>query len=260
MATALITGASYGLGADFARLLAAEGHELILVARSLEHLKTIQAELEARYASTVYVLPQDLSDPQASGKLYDALVERGWNVEVLINNAGIGDFGLFHTSDLTRMQQMMQLNMNTLTLLTRLLLTGMLAKGRGKILNVASTAAFQPGPLMAVYFATKAYVLSLSVALANELKGSGVTVTALCPGATQTQFEKNANLEDSKLFKRLRPATSLDVAAFGIRSMNKGRTVAIHGWMNRWASSLIKYFPLTWQAAVVRIMQEKISS
>lgn len=256
MATVLITGASYGMGADFARLMASSHHHLILVARSQDKLLTLKEELTKLYLIEIDLISCDLS---ASGAAY-TLVEKLSPlkpVDVLINNAGIGDFGFFHELDPVKQQQMMELNMTNLTLLTRLLLPAMIKKHSGKILNVASTAAFQPGPLMAVYYATKAYVVSFSVALSNELKGTGVSVTVLCPGATATQFVENANLNDSKLFKRLKLASSKDVAWFGIKAMNRREVIVIEGLMNRVMAFMVRFMPITWQAALVRKIQEK---
>ncbi|HSZ73079.1 MAG TPA: SDR family oxidoreductase [Cytophagaceae bacterium] len=257
MSSVLITGASFGLGSDFAQLFAADKYELILVARSLDRLITLQKELQDKYKVTVHVLACDLAKGNAAYTLKEELDKKGWKVDVLINNAGFGDFGLFHELDAVRQQQMIELNVTTLTMLTRLLLPEMIKNKQGKILNVASTAAFQPGPLMAVYFATKAYVLSFSAALANELKGTGVTVTTLCPGATATHFVQHANLSDSKLFKRMKPASSMDVARFGVRALDKGKVVAVHGWLNRMMSWSVHFFPITWQTTLVHKIQER---
>lgn len=259
MSTVLITGASFGLGVDFATLFAADKYELILVARSEDRLMELQKTLNETYKATSYVIACDLAQHNAAFDLKSELDRRQLQVDVLINNAGFGEFGLFHEIDAVRQQQMIELNVTTLTSLTRLLLPDMIKRKQGKILNVASTAAFQPGPLMAVYFATKSYVLSFSAALANELKGTGVTVTTLCPGATETQFVKNANLDNSKLFKRMKPATSMDVAKFGVQAMHKGQVVAVHGVVNKLLSWSVKFFPITWQTAMARKIQERVS-
>ncbi|MDB5271938.1 MAG: short-chain dehydrogenase/reductase [Chitinophagaceae bacterium] len=258
MSTVLITGASFGLGADFAQLFAADKYELVLVARSEDRLIELKNQLEAKYKVTTNVIACDLANGHAAFTLKEALDKKGLSIDVLINNAGFGDFGLFAELDPVRQQHMIDLNVTTLTLLTRLLLPDMLKRKQGKILNVASTAAFQPGPLMAVYFATKSYVLSFSLALANELKGTGVTVTALCPGATETHFVKNANLDDSKLFKRMKPATSMEVAQYGVKALHNGKVVAVHGFINSLMAWSVRFFPLTWQTAVVRKIQEKV--
>jgi len=259
MSTVLITGASFGLGADFAALFAADKYELILVARSEDRLVDLQEKLNAKYKTKSYVIACDLATHNAAFDLKSELDRRNLQVDVLINNAGFGEFGLFYEIDAVRQQQMIELNITTLTSLTRLLLPDMIKRKQGKILNVASTAAFQPGPLMAVYFATKSYVLSFSAALANELKGTGVTVTTLCPGATETHFVQHANLGDSKLFKRMKPASSMDVAKFGVNALHKGKVVAVHGFFNRLLSWSVVFFPITWQTAMARKIQERVS-
>ena len=259
MSTVLITGASFGLGADFATLFAADKYDLILVARNKDRLLEIQENLQNKYGVKVSVISCDLSKHEAAFELKAALDEQSLKVNVLVNNAGFGEFGLFSEIDAIRQQQMMELNVITLTMLTRLLIPDMILRKQGKILQVASTAAFQPGPLMAVYFATKSYVLSFSAALANELKGTGVTVTTLCPGATETHFVKNANLGDSKLFKRMKPASSMDVAKFGVRALHKGKVIAVHGFLNRLLTWSVAFFPITWQSAMVRKILERVS-
>jgi short-subunit dehydrogenase len=258
MSTVLITGASFGLGADFAALFAADKYELILVARSKDRLLELQENLQARYNVKITVISCDLAKSAAAFELKAELDKQSLQVDVLVNNAGFGEFGLFHEIDALRQQQMIDLNVTTLTMLTRLLVTDMVKRKQGKILNVASTAAFQPGPLMAVYFATKSYVLSFSAALSNELKGTGVTVTTLCPGATETHFVKNANLGDSKLFKRMKPASSMDVAKFGVNALHKGKVVAIHGFFNSILAWSVGFFPITWQTAMARKIQERV--
>ena len=256
MGTVLITGASYGIGADFARLFASGHHNLILVARSLDKLTTLKEELTKKYLINIDLIACDLSLSGAAHSLYNQL-KKEQQINVLVNNAGIGDYGLFHELEVLKQQQMIELNITNLTLLTRLLLPEMVKLRSGKILNVASTAAFQPGPLMAVYYASKSYVLSFSVALANELKGTGVSLTVLCPGPTSTKFVENANLTGSKLFKRSEPANAKSVALCGIKAMNRGDVIAIEGTMNKVIVFLVRFFPLTWQAAMVRIVQEK---
>lgn len=258
MSTVLITGASFGLGADFARLFAKAKYELILVARSEDRLLELQQELRKDYNATSTVIPFDLTASTAAFDLMSEVERKNLKVDVLVNNAGFGEFGFFYEIDAKRQQQMIELNVIAMTSLTRLVLPGMIERKQGRILNVASTAAFQPGPLMAVYFATKAYVLSFSVALSNELKGTGVTATTLCPGPTETQFLKNAHLNDSKLFKRMKPATSMEVAEFGFQSMLKGRAVAIHGFTNSLVAWSVRFFPITWQAAMARKIQERV--
>ena len=217
--TALITGASSGIGRDLAREHARRGGRLILVARRGDRLETLAAELVDRHGIAVTVLPCDLAAPGAAAALHQEVAGRGLVVDQLINsNAGFGGLGLFHEMDPQRQAAMVQLNVMTLTQLTRLFLLVMIARGRGRVLNVASTAAFMPGPTQAVYFATKAYVLSFTEAVAVELEGTGVTMTALCPGATVTEFADQAAAGNKRMF-RAGAATSAEVAAFGYRAM-----------------------------------------
>lgn len=223
---ALITGASGGIGAEFARLHAAEGGDLFLVARSAERLEALKSELESQHNVGVGLLAIDLSVDGAAQKVWEAVESAGAAVDVLINNAGFGDHDLFHECDLAKQESMMRLNMNTLTSLTRLVLPGMVQRGRGRVLNVASTAAFMPGPLQAVYYATKAYVLSFSQAIAEELRDTGVTATALCPGPVKTGFVAAGDLEGVKAFENA--ASPRSVAECGYRAMQRGKLVAIN--------------------------------
>src|SRR5271166_4002120 len=197
--TALITGASFGIGAEFARIFAREGYHLVLVARTADKLRQIASELEKAHGTRSLILATDLSDPGAAAYVLDQTMRASIQVDVLVNNAGFGQYGLFAENDLEECLRQIQLNVTTLTHLTRLYLPAMIERKSGGILNVASAAAFQPGPLMAVYFATKAYVLHFSEALSNELNGTGVTVTCLCPGPTATEFLKRANIADIRL-------------------------------------------------------------
>jgi short-subunit dehydrogenase len=226
---ALVTGASSGIGADLARELARDGHDLVLSARNVEPMQALAAELEAHGAGVV-VLPGDLSRPGAAAELAREIEGRSLAIDVLVNNAGLGAIGRFDQMDPQRINEMLQVNIVALTELTRLLLPGMVARRRGRVLFVASTASFQPGPRMAVYFATKAYVLSLGEALAYELRATGVTVTTLCPGATATNFFKTAGANEIAL----RPAmTSAEVARIGYRACKAGRRVVVTGTLNR---------------------------
>lgn len=231
--TALITGATGGLGREFAMLAAADGCDLVLIARSESALADLRAEIGKKFPVRCYILPCDLSYSGAAQYVFGFVREEGIRVDILINNAGFGDFGPVAESDLARLEQMMQVNMAALVGLTRLLLPSMLAHGYGRILNVASLAAFQPGPLMAVYYASKAFVLSFSEALAFECKGTGVTVTALCPGPTRTGFEKNARAEQSGLFHRLPVQEAAAVAAYGYKRLRRKKLLAVPGARNK---------------------------
>lgn len=224
--TALITGASAGIGEELARVHAEKGGDLILVARRKERLESIATELRAEYGVQVQVIAADLAKPGAAKKLMADVDALGMQVDVLINNAGFGGHGKFHESGLERDQRMMQLNMVALTELAYYFSQGMVERGAGKILNVGSTAGFLPGPLQAVYYASKAYVNSFSQAIANELRGTGVTVTVLCPGPVATEFQEAGDLDGVKGFDLAADARS--VALCGYRAMERGELLAVN--------------------------------
>ena len=231
MSTALITGASGGIGYELARLFARDHHNLVLVARSADKLAQVASELQV-HGITVKTFALDLAEPPAPKFLFDQLHREGIQVDILINNAGFGAFGDFAHMPDDQILGQINLHILALTQLTRLFLPPMLARRNGRIMNVASTAGFQPGPLMAVYYATKAYVISFSEAIANELQDSGVTVTCFCPGATHTGFAKRAGNDKSRLFK-LAAMSAEKVARDGYRAVMEGRTLAISG-MHNW--------------------------
>lgn len=252
--TALITGASSGIGESLARQLAAHGADLILVARTEDRLHALAAELGARYRVQVHVLPADLNLPGAASQLHAAVQARGLSVDILVNNAGLGGYGEFSTQPSDEIDRMITVNIGALTGLTRAFLPDMLARGRGRVLNVASTAAFQPGPLMAVYYATKAYVLSFSEAIAEEVAGSGVSVTALCPGPVQTGFQAVSRLGESDLLSgpaRLAILSADEVARLGVRGMLVGQRVVVAGRLNRVQTLLPRLLP---RAVVTRLI------
>jgi len=251
--TALITGASGGLGVEFARIHASKGDDLVLVARSKAKMDQLKIELENEFAVSVCVIAIDLSVTSALQLIYDELKSQHIHVDYLINNAGFGDFGLFAECDWERQLEMINLNITALAGLTRLFLPEMIRSGFGKILNIASTAAFQPGPTMSIYFATKAFVLSFSEAIANELKGTGVTVTALCPGATETGFKSAAALGKSNLFKGNGIARSKDVAEFGYKAMMKGKTVVVQGFLNLLMAESVRFAPRNLVTVIARL-------
>lgn len=255
----LITGASSGIGRELATLFARDGYALVLVARDLAVLGRIGEELTRVYGVAVQVIAQDLSRPNAVAEIYHELKRLSIQIDVLINNAGFGTYGAFADADPAIELDMLQLNIAALTQLTRFFLKDMLAKGEGRILNVASTAAFQPGPLMAVYYASKAYVLSFSEALANELRDSGVTVSTLCPGPTQTGFRRRARMEHSRLFD-WGVMDAATVAAIGYHGLMRGKTVIIPGLKNRLLALIVRFAPRRFVTAAVRMLQDKTSA
>jgi hypothetical protein len=254
---ALVTGASGGIGEELAKLLAQDHYDLVLVARSKEKLDHLAARLMEEHRIAVRVLAADLADPLAVKELTDILRKEALFIEVLVNNAGYGVYGPFLENTWEAERDMIQLNIMALTELTKRLLPDMKARGLGRILNVASTAAFQPGPLMAVYYATKAYVLSLSEALANELQGTGVTVTCLCPGPTQTGFQARAAMEGSKLVRDKKLMTAAAVARIGYDAMKKGKTLAIPGFLNKLMALSVRLTPRKMVTKIVRNLQER---
>ncbi|MDD5183868.1 MAG: SDR family oxidoreductase [Paludibacter sp.] len=256
--TALITGASGGIGMELAHIHASKGDNLVLIARTKEKLDALKLELETQFGISVYNISLDLSDTDAPKKIFNELKDKKIHIDFLINNAGFGDFGVFAECNWEKQSEMINLNVIALAHLTRLFLPDMIKSKSGKILNVASTAAFQPGPGMSVYFASKAFVLSFSESIANELKGTGVTVTVLCPGATATGFRKAAALEKSRLFTGKQIASSREVAEFGYEKMMKGKIVVIHGFMNNILVQSLRMAPRNIITAVAKMkLKEK---
>ena len=256
--TALITGASGGIGLELARVFARERYNLVLVARNEARLSALGRELADAYGVTALACAADLSERDAAAAVYAFTRDRGVAVDVLVNNAGFGDFGPFLDAEWEKQYEMVQVNITALMQLTRLYLPEMTARGSGRILNIASTAAFQPGPLMSVYYASKAFVLSFSEALSVELKGTGVAVTTVCPGPTTTGFSERANLGASGLFAHLKNATAAEVAEFAYRALSRGRVVAVHGLGNRLLVFGSKHSPRRWVREVAwRIQKER---
>ena len=255
--TALITGASGGIGYELAKLFAKDHHNLVLVARNGPRLKQVGDELQRQFGITVRTMALDLAAPTAPQSLFEELRRDGVKVDILVNNAGYGKFGEFAEVGLEESAGQIQLNITALTYLTKLFLGPMLERGSGKIMNVASTAGFQPGPLMAVYYATKAYVISFSEALANELAGKGITVTCLCPGATETGFAGRAGNDQSRLFRKLRPMEAKAVARAGYQGLLKGRTIVIPGFRNWLVAESVRISPRKVVTAVSRWVSEK---
>jgi hypothetical protein len=256
----LVTGASSGIGLEIARLFARHGHNLVLVARDQTRLKEIARELEEKDEIAVKIIAKDLSNQSAPSEIHQQLCSESVTVDVLVNCAGFGTSGLFSDADLASQLSMIQVNVAAVTHLTHLFLKDMLKRGEGKILNVASTAAFQPGPLMAVYYATKAYVLSFSEAIAEEVRKSGITVTTLCPGPTKTAFQVKAKMQQTRLYNTamLNPLPAETVAKIGYEGLMAHKRLIIPGYMNRIIAFAERLLPRQWVTRVARRMNERI--
>nr|WP_026565680.1 SDR family oxidoreductase [Bacillus sp. UNC41MFS5] len=245
--TALITGATSGLGYEFVKLFANDGYNLVLVARNEKRLKEIQ---QSYTNIEVTIIPKDLSVHGAAKEVFEEIENRGIDIDVLVNNAGFGLMGKFDELDIQKQLNMIQLNVSALSELTYCCLQKMKQKNSGRILNVASTAAFQPGPLMAVYYATKAFVLSFSEALVEELSGSSITVTTLCPGATKTNFGSVASVEGTKMFSS---AMASDIVAqSGYNALMNGKRVIITGGFNKAGAIGAKFMPRSIAAKIAK--------
>jgi uncharacterized protein len=255
--TVLITGASGGIGYELAKLFARDRHNLILVARSADKLGQVATELQA-HGVIIKTIALDLTSPLAPKFLFDQLQREGILVDILINNAGYGAFGDFAEMTEAEILGQIDLNIRALTELTRLFLPPMIARRGGRVMNVASTAGFQPGPLMAVYYATKAYVISFSEAIENEVRDSGVTVTCFCPGATQTGFAARAGNDKSRLFKKLGAMPVEKVALDGYRALMEGRGLAISGAQNWAVAQSTRFAPRKLVTAISRWVSEKV--
>lgn len=244
--TALITGASKGIGKELAFIFAEDRCDLILTARSGDRLELLKEDLESRYGVSVYPVVKDLSRSGAAGELFQEVKEQGLDVDYLVNNAGFGDYGAFADTSWECYEEMIALNITSLTHLTHLYVRDWKGRKKGKILNISSTAAFQPGPMMAVYFASKAFVLHLSEAVGNELEKEQITVTTLCPGPTSTHFGEVSKMSASQLVKNVKIANAREVAELGFRAMMKGKPVVIHGGMNKLAPFGVRFLPRKW--------------
>lgn len=256
MATALITGASAGLGLEYARLFAADKHDLVLVARRKDRLDALAAELAAAHGVKVHVVAADLMEPAAAQQIVDAVAALGVTVEYLVNNAGFGTNGTFWELDAAKERGMIEVNITALVVLTRAFLPGMVQRKRGRVLNIGSTAGFQPGPYMAGYYASKAFVNSFTEGLAYELRGTGVTATVSCPGATATEFALVAGNEKSKLFK-LGAMTATEVATDGYRAMMAGRPMAVHGLKNKFSAWSVRLSPRALVTAIAASLNKQ---
>ena len=255
MPTALVTGASTGIGRELAFIAAADGYDVVLVARTAEPLETVAAEIQRKTSRKAVIFPIDLSEPNAAHALTKSVSEAGLTVDVLINNAGFGLIGKFWELPEDQQVQMIELNIGALTQLTRLCLPAMVERRSGFILNVASTAAFQPGPLMSVYYASKAYVVSFSEAIHNEAKDFGVKVCCLCPGPTSTEFLKRAGMAETKLFKGS-AMSAAEVAQIGWDAMRAGKSLVVAGALNATIAFLTRFGPRQMIASIARSLQE----
>lgn len=252
---ALITGASAGLGLDMTRILASRGWDVVVTARSGDDLAALAGEVAREHGTTGHAFAHDLSDPASVDRLVADVTGVGRPLDLLVNNAGFGQYGPWIEQDAEREAAQLRLNVEALTRLTRALVPAMVERGRGAVLNVASTAAFQPGPLMAVYYATKAYVLSFSEALHHELRDTGVGVTCLCPGPTRTEFQERAGLQASRLFSA-GVMESRPVALAGIEGALRGDRLVIPGLRNTLGAVLVRFVPRGWVLPVVEAIQK----
>lgn len=253
--TALITGAASGLGYELSLLLAKDSYNLILVDIDSEKLHQVKTEIEKSFKCKAKILVKDLSKPNIAVDIVEAI--NNIPIDVLVNNAGFGLFGSFNNTEWERELDMIHVHVITSTHLTKLVLDGMIKRGSGKILNISSLAAFQPGPLMSIYYASKSYLLSFSEAIANELKGTGVTVTVLCPGPTKTSFQDvvSENASDNKISFNM--ACPSEVALYGYEAMQKGKTVAIPGLINKFLANIHRFVSRNVATKIVRNLQEK---
>lgn len=253
---ALVTGASSGIGREFAKILAKDGYDLVIVARDQTGLDRVASEIKKNSGSKVRIISLDLSASDAADKLWSKLLS---SPQILINNAGIGDYAQVATADPNKIRSMIDLNIQTLTRLAQLAAIDMKKKGAGNILNLASIASFIPGPGMAAYYASKAYVLSFSEALSEELRGTNVHVTALCPGPTETQFQKTAHAESNEVFNRKLP-TAAEVASFGYTALKQNKVVAVHGFTNKVITFLPRLLPRSTVRKHVAKAQERLNT
>ena len=254
--TALVTGGSTGIGFELAKCFAAHGHDLVLIARHKDTLEGAAGTIEGKYGVKATTIPVDLSHPESPQRLFDAVNSEGIHVDFLINNAGFGLAGEFVDTDLEKELDMIQVNVTAVVHLTKLFLPAMVRRRQGRIMNVASTASFQPGPLSSIYYATKAFVLSFSEAIAEELRNTGVTVTALCPGPTRTEFADRAGTTKTRLFTQSIVASAEDVARYGHAAMMRGQRVAIPGMGNKLLMQAERIAPRRLVTMITRKVQE----
>jgi len=255
----LITGATTGIGYELAKLFAKDKFDIIIIARNEIKLRQTAAELQKDYKVNVKIISKDLSDQKSAAEIYNELIKENINVDILVNNAGFGSLGAFSESDPENDLDMINLNITSLVILNRLFLNDMIKKNSGKIMNVASTAAFQPGPYMAVYYATKAFALSFSEAVSEELSGTNVTVSCLCPGPTETEFQNRAGIAETKMMNRrnFTVMTAENVALTGYKKMMKGKRIIIPGFTNKAGAFFVKLFPRKIISKITRSLNSK---
>src|SRR5581483_1664069 len=253
-ARALITGATAGIGHELADLMAADRRPLIVVARDGPRLERCARDLEKKHGVPCHPIVRDLARPESAREIFEECERKELTVSILVNNAGFGVYGPFASTNLDEELRMMHVNMNALVQLTKLFLAPMLARRQGRVLHLASTASFQAGPGLNLYSATKAFVHSFSCSLAVELKGSGVTVTSLCPGGTATEFQKRAGMEHSRLFSGgfLKPMSPRTVAEIGYRAMLKGKPFVVAGWLNKLMVFGSRKSPMMWPPLIAQ--------
>ena len=251
--TALITGASSGIGFELINLFAKDKINLVLVSRNRNKLLDIQRNITSKYKIKVFIFPSDLSASNSAEKVYQFCCSKNLKINYLVNNAGFGIYGDFVDNKFDDIQQMIHLNITSLTELTKYFLTNMKKENYGRIMNVASVASFQPGPLMSIYSATKHYVLAFSEAIAEELSKDNISITTLCPGPTISGFQKRAGFHtSSRLFKSPLTATSREVASFGYKKMMKGKRIVIPGFSNKISTSIVKFIPSSIKTRIVK--------
>jgi len=254
---ALVTGASSGIGYELAKRLAKDGKSLVVTARNQNRLEELKTEVESKYGTSVRVLPKDLSDAEAPAEIFSELEKERIYVDVLVNNAGFGIYGMFSETDIQKELEMIQVNTASLIHLTRLFLKRMLEDRSGSILNVASICAFLPTPLESVYCSTKAFVLHFSEALANELRGTGVSVTCLCPGLVKTEFHKRAHMEHTRVAKR-KMIDAATFAEYSYRALKKRELIVIPGLIFKFAPLFARFAPRSIVTRVVRSQHEPL--
>ncbi len=253
---ALVTGASSGIGRELVKVLARNGHDIVITARNADALEALAGVVEGKYGVKVTVIPLDLSEPGAPQTLLAGVRSQNIEIDILINNAGFGLGGPFAETDIDREIDMINLNVTALTHLTKIFLGPMLARRTGRIMNVASTAGFQPGPLMSVYYASKAYVISFSEAIAEELRDTGITVTTFCPGPTATNFAAEAGLENSRLFRMGGVARADGAAEFAYGAMMSGKRIAVPGLRNKIIAQSNRFAPRSLVTRIAKRVQE----